>query len=137
VARTPLEAAAAALARRDRSAAGLAAYLEKRGIPADDAAAAVERLAELGYLNDERFALRRAEVLADRGCGDDAIRFDLEREGVDAATVEAAVAALAPERERATRVLGRAPSLEAGLRRLGAKGFAADTIEAVASNAAR
>jgi regulatory protein len=137
VGRTPLEAATAALARRDRSAAGLAAYLEQRGIAADDAAGAVERLAELGYLNDERFALRRAEVLAGRGLGDEAIRFQLERDGVDVATVDAALAALEPEGERAARVLARAPSLEAGLRRLGTKGFAADTVEAAASSAAR
>jgi regulatory protein len=127
--RTALEAAAAALARRDRSAADLIAYLERRGAAADDAARAVARLEESGYLDDARYALRRAEVLAERGLGDEAIRFRLERDGVHPEATEAALAALVPERERALVLFRRAQPPLAAVRRLAAKGFSADAIE--------
>ena len=127
--RSALEAATAALAQRDRSAAGLAAYLERRGTTPEDAARAVERLAEAGYVDDTRYAFRRAEVLVGRGHGDASIRFDLERDGVDCEVVDAVLAALEPERERALALLRRAQSPLAGVRRLGAKGFSADAIE--------
>jgi SOS response regulatory protein OraA/RecX len=127
---TALDAAAAALARRDRSAAGLASYLEQRGTTPEDALEAVDRLRGLGYLDDERFACRRAEVLAERGRGDAAIRHELEREGVGSGDVDVAIAALAPEEERASIVVRRAGSSAAGARRLIAGGFSADAIEA-------
>jgi regulatory protein len=128
---TALEAATAALARRDHSAAGLVAYLERRGAGAEDARAAVARLADAGYVDDERFAVGRAEVLAARGYGDEGIRFELEQEGVAREHVEAALAAVPPERERALGLLrGGARGLDAACRRLAAKGFPADAVEA-------
>jgi regulatory protein len=127
---TALEAATAALARRDRSAAGLAAYLERRGTTPKDAFEAVERLRHLGYVDDARFARRRAEVLAERGRGDAAIRDELERAGVKADHIDVAIAGLAPEEERAWTVARRARSRAAGARRLVAGGFSADAIEA-------
>jgi regulatory protein len=127
--RSALEAATAALAQRDRSAASLVRYLEQRGAAPEDASHAVERLAAAGYVDDARFALRRAEVLAERGQGDEAIRFALAKDGVGAEEVDAALAALAPERERALAALQRAKTPLAGARRLAAKGFSADAIE--------
>jgi SOS response regulatory protein OraA/RecX len=127
---TALEAAAKALARRDRSAADLTAYLERRGTAAEDAAAAVERLRHAGYVNDGRYATTRAEVLAERGYGDEAVRFELERDGLGADEIEAALATLAPERERALAALQRAKTPLAAIRRLAAKGFGADSLEA-------
>ena len=127
--RSALETATAALARADRSAAGLAAYLERRGATADAAARAVEQLAEAGYVDDGRYAERRAEVLAGRGHGDAAIRFDLKKNGIDADAIEEALAGLAPERDRAAALLGGAPTALAGARRLAQKGFSADAIE--------
>ena len=50
---------------------------------ATERAAAVETLERLGYVDERRFAASRAAALAARGYGDEAIRFDLEREGVD------------------------------------------------------
>ena len=126
---TALEAATKALARRDRSAADLTAYLERRGTAAEDAATAVERLRQAGYVDDVRYATARAEVLAERGYGDEAVRFELGRDGLGAAEIEAALAALAPEPERAIAVLRRAKTPLAALRRLAAKGFSADAIE--------
>jgi len=126
---TALEAAAKALARRDRSAADLTAYLERRGTAPDDAATAVERLQQAGYVDDGRYATSRAEVLAERGYGDEAVRFELHRDGVAAEEIEAALASLAPERERALAILRRARTPLAAVRRLAGKGFSADVIE--------
>ena len=127
---TALEAAAKALAHRDRSAANLTAYLEQQGTAPEEASRAVERLQQAGYVDDTRYASSRAEALARRGYGDDAVRCDLERDGVCAEDVEAALAALAPERERASSLLRAAKSPAAALRRLASKGFSRDSIEA-------
>jgi regulatory protein len=130
-----LGAATRALARRDRSVVGLADYLARRGVGRKERAAAVNRLADIGYLDDARFALGRARSLAERGYGDDAVRFELEREGVAADRIYAAVAGLAGERERALSVLRGSRSALAGIRKLAAKGFSADSIEAAAAEA--
>ncbi len=130
-----LGAATRALARRDRSVVGLAEYLARRGVGRTEREQAVERLGEIGYLDDARFAIGRARSLAERGYGDDAVRFELEREGIAAEHSEDAVAALAAERERALSVLRGSRSALAGIRKLAAKGFSADSIEAAAAEA--
>jgi len=127
---TALEVAAKALAHRDRSAANLTAYLEQRGAAPEEASGAVERLQEAGYIDDARYASSRAEALADRGYGDDAVRFDLERDGVSADDVEAALSSLRPERERALSLLRAAKTPPAAIRRLAGKGFSRDSIDA-------
>jgi regulatory protein len=132
---TALEAAAKALARRDRSAADLTAYLERHGTATEEAATAVERLRAAGYVNDARYATTRAEVLAERGYGDEAVRFELERDGLGADEIEAALATLVPERDRALELVRRAKSPLTGIRRLAAKGFAADSLEAALAKA--
>lgn len=130
---TALETATKALARRDRAAADLVAYLERRGAAPAEASAAVERLREAGYVNDARYASSRAETLVARGFGDAAVRHELERDGVGAEEIEAALAELPPERERAFAVLRRAKTPLAGVRRLAAKGFSAESVEAAAA----
>jgi regulatory protein len=126
---TALEAATAALARRDRSAADLTAYLERRGTPPEEASRAVARLQEAGYVNDARYATARAAALADRGYGDEGVRLELHRDGVSDDEIEAALAELAPEPERAVAALRRAKTPLAAARRLAGKGFSADAIE--------
>lgn len=132
---TALETATKALARRDRSSADLIAYLERRGSAPDAAAAAVERLRDAGYVDDARYAVARAENLAARGFGDAAVRFELERDGVGADEIDAAVAALLPERERAVALLQAAKTPLTALRRLAAKGFGAESLETAAAEA--
>jgi regulatory protein len=127
---TPLEVAAKALAHRDRSAANLTAYLEQRGAAPEEASRAVARLQEAGYVDDARYASARAETLAERGYGDEAVRFELGRDGVSPDDVDAALTSLGPERERALGVLRTAKTPAAALRRLVAKGFSSDSIEA-------
>jgi SOS response regulatory protein OraA/RecX len=128
---TTLKQAAAALARRDRSTAALVAYLEERGVDADEAAEAVERLRLAGYVDEGRLATLRAEEMARRGYGDAAIRADLGRRDVGREHIDDAVSSLDPERERVEALVdrdGRTPKIA---RRLLAKGFAAETVAEV------
>ncbi len=109
--KTALELAAEALARRDHSTAELAASLERSGVDATEAAQAVERLAAAGYV-------------------DDAIRCDLEGRGLAPPAVQAALATLEPEAERARRLLERSGASARTARRLAARGFDAESLEA-------
>ena len=125
----PIELAATSLARADRTRAELDQRLERAGIDVEKREAALETLERIGYVDDARVAVSRAEALAARGQGDDAIRFDLERRGLTASHIEAALAALRPEPERARELverLGRTPKTLSQLRR---KGFGADSLE--------
>jgi regulatory protein len=128
---TTLEQAAAALVRRDRSAAALIAYLEERGVDAEEAAQAVERLRAAGYVDDGRLAALRAEEMARRGYGNTAIRADLERRDVGRDHVDQAVSSLDPERERVEALVDRDGRTPKTARRLLAKGFAAETVAEV------
>ena len=125
-----LTAASAALSRRDRSSAGLEAYLGARGIASADRVQAVETLERLGYVDDARFAADRAAQLARRGFGDEGIRCRLEQEGLGSEQVDAALAALAPEAERAHDLVAGGDVTPKLARRLAAKGFSAEAIEA-------
>jgi regulatory protein len=128
---TALEVAAAALAHRDRSAAGLAAYLEQHGIDPAEAAKAVERLESAGYVDDERFALARAEALASRGYGDEAIHAELARCGLATDRIAAAVDALEAEVDRARELVERDGPSPRTARRLAAKGFSQESLDSV------
>ena len=58
-------------------------------------------------MNDGRFAVSRAQALAERGKGNAAIRFDLQQQGLAGEEIEAALGTLEPERARAERVIAR------------------------------
>jgi regulatory protein len=90
----------------------------------------IERLAQLGYVDDARFALSRARVLAERGLGDAAIEADLEQRGIDAGVVSDALSALEPEAERARTEAARLGGGIRAARTLARKGFAHDSVEA-------
>jgi len=77
-----LAVATRALARREHSRRSLRERLLRARVGAGEADEVVEELLRLGLLDDGRFARERARVLAERGKGDQAIRFDLRREGV-------------------------------------------------------
>jgi SOS response regulatory protein OraA/RecX len=126
----PIELAARALARADRTRRELDERLERAGVGAEDRETALETLERIGYVDDARVAVARAETLAARGHGDEAIRFDLERRGITTQAVEGALAALAGEAERARDLagrLGRTPKTAAQLRR---KGFGQEALAA-------
>lgn len=124
-----LDAAGKALARRDRSVKGLEAVLEQRGIPEAERTRVVATFEGLGYLDDDRFATARAAALADRGHGDEAIRFELSREGLDEGRVLAALEGLVPELERARRLCRASEPRRRTAARLARRGFSFDTIE--------
>jgi SOS response regulatory protein OraA/RecX len=123
------------LAARDRSRRSLEERLAAAGVAAEPRREALEALERAGLVDDARFALRRAAALAERGQGDAAIRFDLERQGVAQELVADALAALEPERERAGRLAQRRGRGAKTARWLAGRGFEPDTVEEVAGEA--
>ena len=103
--RPAVETALRALRARDRSVSELESRLQRRGVGTTEQRETLELLSRLGYVDDERFARSRAESLARRNCGDEMIRADLEGRGVAAGRIDAALAELESERERAERIV--------------------------------
>ncbi|HEY8030151.1 MAG TPA: RecX family transcriptional regulator [Gaiellaceae bacterium] len=110
-----LTRAARVLRHRDLSRRALAERL-----PAPAREDALETLERGGYLDDTRAAAARASSLAGRGWGDEGIRFRLGQEGFAGEPLEAALAALEPEHERARSLAAKGRSE----RWLAARGFA-------------
>lgn len=128
---TAFEVAVRALGAHDRTAAELDARLERRGVPADEREEALERLERLGYLDDARVARDRAAQLAGRGSGNALIRHDLQGRGIAAETIEDALEALEPERERALRIVGVRGRSARTARYLASRGFGEDAVAAL------
>lgn len=119
-----------ALSYRDRSSAELEQRLDRARVPLAVRRDVVAGLAAAGYVDDERYARGRARALAARAGGNTLIRDDLLRRGLDPALVERIVGDLAPERERAERVIAARGSGPATARFLARKGFGEDAVEA-------
>lgn len=123
-----------ALRHADRSRRSLEERLARRAVRPDAGEAALEALERAGIVDDARVAATRARALAERGYGDAAIRFDLERQGIACGLADAAVAELEPERERARRLVERRgagpgrPDPKTA-RWLAGRGFAAESVE--------
>jgi regulatory protein len=126
-----LAVATRALARREHSVRSLRDRLLRGGVAGDEADDALEELQRVGLLDDGRYARERARVLAERGKGDTAIRVDLEQAGVDAGEIEAALAELDPETERAARIVDRRGATVATARLLASRGFDEAVVEAL------
>lgn len=124
-----VDTAVRALSRRDRSETDVRRILERKGVSAAEAAAAVDVLRRLGALDDARFAARSAESLAERGYGDAAIAARLEQEGVKRELAAEAIAALEPEHERAAALAERRNRGLRTARWLSGRGFAPDAVE--------
>jgi len=124
----PLDLAIRALRARDRSAAEIDARLAGRGVGEAERAEALETLARIGYLDDERFARTRAEQLAARGSGNALIRHDLAGRGLAGEHVDVALASLAPEAERAAKIVQRRGGGPKTARYLASKGFGEDGL---------
>lgn len=118
------------LARRDVSEASLRARLGRAGVAAATVEETTDVLRRTGTLDDERFATRRAEALAERGWGNAAVEARLETEGAPPEAISEAVAGLEPEWDRARRASGKLPPRKAAAL-LARRGFDPDTIEAV------
>jgi regulatory protein len=118
-----------AVSRRDLSSQRLRERLQRRGIPATEREEALGALQRAGFVDDARYATRRAASLADRGHGDAAIRWRLEGEGVPPDLVADALGALEPERERARRVVAAQGTGVRTARELARRGFGEDAVE--------
>lgn len=125
-----LETATRALRHRDRSRSALRARLRAAGIAPAACEDALDTLATAGIVDDDRFAVTRANALANRGSGDALIRADLAAAGVPNGIAAAALAALEPEHERAVRLVAARGESGATARWLARRGFGADAIEA-------
>lgn len=125
-----LAAATRTLRHRDLSASRLAERLEAAAVAPAVRADALDALGRAGFVDDERFAERRAEALAERGFGDEGIRHDLERQGIAPELRERAVAALPGEGERVRTIVARRGPGPKTARYLAAKGFGEDAVEA-------
>jgi regulatory protein len=128
----PVEIAARALQHRDRSRQQLDQRLARAGVDEAARAEALETLERVGYVDDGRYAQARAESLAQRGYGDAGIRHLLEEDGIDPGAVVDALAAIAPERDRAAELVARLGPGPKTAARLGRKGFGSDAVEAAA-----
>ena len=129
------DAGAKALARRERSERELRNVLERKGVGERERDEAVATLRRHGAVDDVRFAHARASAFAERGLGDAAIAFRLEREGIDADTSASALAVLEPECERARRLTERRGTGARTARWLAARGFAPESIDVAVSPA--
>jgi SOS response regulatory protein OraA/RecX len=129
-----LAAAGRVLRRRDVSRRGLDERLARAGLTAAERERAVTAFVEVGAVDDRRLAERRAERLAERGWGDEAIRARLEREGIRAEDVAGAIARLPSEAERAARVVVEAGDARRAWLLLSRRGFDPETAaDAVAT----
>ncbi len=94
---------------------------------------ALARISELGYLDDESYAARRALIMAERGYGDFAIRVFLEDLGLPDACVTKAVSSLPREmgeRQRMKNMIEKKHDLPKVklIRFLAGRGFPIDLI---------
>ena len=123
-----LRTATPARQRRDRSAREVRQRLDHRGVAPAERERALRTLESAGLVDDGRFARERARTLAGRGSGDELIRDDLERRGVDHTKIEAALAQLPPERERAAVVVAKRGPGAKTARYLASRGFGEDAL---------
>lgn len=92
---TPAQRALALLVRREHSRPELTRKLLARGIAAEDAAAAVAKMADAGWQDDIRFACSLARTRAGNGYGPLRIRAELASHGLGNEAIAAAFSALA------------------------------------------
>jgi regulatory protein len=131
-----LAAGARVLSRRDHSEQAVRAALERKGVREPEREEALATLRRHGVLDDERFAHARSAALAERGLGDAAIAFRLERDGIEPDSIEPALTALEPERDRAVRLAARRGATAKTARWLAARGFAPESVESALAGVA-
>jgi regulatory protein len=125
-----LAAATRALQARPLTERRLDERLRRSGFVPRERAEALGTLRRAGFLDDERVALSRAELLADRFGGDAFIRHDLRGQGLDDETIDRALAALTPESTRAVRAAASRGGGVRAARYLARRGFGEEAIEA-------
>lgn len=96
---TPTQRAIGLLSRREHSGRELTRKLQAKGVTAEDADAAVDRLREAGWQDDTRFAQSLARMRANAGYGPVHIRAELGTHRLDAETIRAALDAVEAEHD--------------------------------------
>jgi SOS response regulatory protein OraA/RecX len=86
-------------------------------------------LERAGVVDDARLAAGQAQRLAERGYGDEAIRWRLFQAGLPEACIEAAVISLDDESERARAVVESEGVSARTVRLLVRRGFGEDAVE--------
>jgi regulatory protein len=127
-----LAVAGRALRRQDLSERGIAERLARASVAPAAVQESLAVLSRAGLVDDARFARTRAASLADRGYGDAAIRYDLERHGVGQEPIREALGTLERESERARRLVERRGPGAGTARYLAGKGFGEEALEAAA-----
>src|SRR5262245_25560780 len=94
-----LQVAGRALRHRDLSHRRLAERLESSAVPPAVAAESLATLEQAGLVDDRRVALLRAQSLAERRYGNDAIRHRLLAEGFAEGVISDVLGGLEPEAE--------------------------------------
>jgi SOS response regulatory protein OraA/RecX len=120
-----LQVAQRALRHRDLSRRRLAERLEQ-SVPPAAAAESLAVLERAGLVDDARVARVRAEALAARGYGDEAIRHRLRAEGLP----DDVVGELEPEAARAGPLIERRGPGPRAARYLASRGFGEEAVEA-------
>jgi SOS response regulatory protein OraA/RecX len=124
-----LDVAAKLLLHRDLGAEQLQGELGRRQVAPSDQRVAIRALKRAGIVDDARLASNRARLLAERGYGDEAIRWKLEHVGLPEGSIEEALAALPPEPDRALAVAEREGVSPRTARLLARRGFGEDAVE--------
>lgn len=137
---TPVQRALGLLVRREHSRKELTRKLAARGVEADEARAAVERLAGEGWQDDARFAESLVRSRAANGYGPLHIRAELGTHGLDREAVATALGGFDGDwrgiaRDLVCRRFGESGPQDVAQRRkatdlLARRGFDADTIRA-------
>lgn len=125
---TPVQRALGLLVRREHSRKELTRKLAARGVEADEAKAAVERLAGEGWQDDARFAQSLVRSRAANGYGPLHIRAELGVHGLDREAIAVALEAFDGDWKQAARELIRRRFGESGPRDLAQKRKAADLL---------
>lgn len=95
------------LDRRDYSRAELIKKLVEKGEPPSDAEAVTDRLAELGVVDDGRYAALVVRQYAGKGYGEKRVRMELSRRGVPRALADEALAQMPEQTETLDALLRR------------------------------
>lgn len=137
---TPVQRALSLLTRREHSRKELARKLTARGVSGEDAAAAIERLSEAGWQDDDRYAESMLRHRVSSGYGPIRIRAELGMQGLDRDAIARAFETFDGDwfdlaREQVRRRYGTDVYEDAALRRKAAdflvrRGFDADTVRA-------
>ena len=94
-----VEAALMLISKRSYSKKGLAGKLMLKGYSAQDTAKAVERLMELNYINDEKYAKNLSEYLALQGKGEYYIKAELEKHEITSEIIQTVLQEIKSETE--------------------------------------